>query len=295
MSARNVFTLFAFSLALSIPALGQAAENKPNPKPANAAKAEPPQKAASAERPRQADATHTFVTLTHLIKDEARLSTVAQLVHRLTGVEVIRESSLNVVALTGPTNRVLEAEALLKRFDVPEAAKQEAPRQLQFTVYLIEAGNASTEAGAGAATIPSELQSAVEQMRSAFAYKEYRLLDTLLLTGQSGTRNLMMNGLLPVQPDMPRESQYNIDIVRPTYVESAKAITVEEFRLGLRLPYFVGVPGDKSSTPPPIQYFDAGLRTKLEIREGQKMVLGKLNKGHSERTIFVVVTAKAGN
>lgn len=227
--------------------------------------------------------THKFVELKHLTADQDRLQRVTQLVQQLTGVNVLRDPKLNVMAVRGTHTAVQEAEAMLKRFDVPAAAAADEPgeQQIQFTIFLVEAAQAaSTEPQ----QLPAALKSVVEQLRSTFAYKDYRLLDTLLMNGKSGARNLSLNGILPAQQNTPHDITYDLQLTNPNYFPASSSVMVDELRFSLRLPV--------TQASGQFQFVDTGIRTKLTLKEGQKLVLGKLNKDRAERTIFVVVTAK---
>ncbi len=44
--------------------------------------------------------------------------------------------------------------------------------------------------------------------------------------------------------------------------------------------------------PGQFQYQEVGINTDLDVREGQKVVVGKTNMDSSDRALIVVVTAK---
>ena len=68
-----------------------------------------------------------------------------------------------------------------------------------------------------------------------------------------------------------------------SYSESQKALTVAGFRFYLRVPVTIG-----NST----NFTDSAIRTAMTIKDGQKLVLGKLTKDQSERGVFLIVSSK---
>jgi hypothetical protein len=151
-------------------------------------------------------------------------------------------------------------------------------RQIQLTIYVIEA----TSQLAQDSPLPSNLASAVEQLRTAFGYKRFRLMDTILLQGREGAP-VSLSGLLPLTATRSGEKLfYSAKYDHAGYVESQKAVGVNGFRFNMRIPV-----GDGS------KFEDSGIGTDLNIREDQKLVLGKLTHDQTPGTgVFLVVTAK---
>ncbi len=113
---------------------------------------------------------------------------VTRLQHLLSVFEVMVEADLQlkVIAVKGMPDGVAAVEAALKRLDVPPPPA----KNVELTVYMLNA----TETPVTGATIPSELDEVVHQLESVFAFKGFRLWETVILRAREGeaggTKNL---------------------------------------------------------------------------------------------------------
>ena len=85
--------------------------------------------------------------------------------------------ALAVETIPGPTMGAIE-EAI-QRLDVPSAAA----KNIEMTAYLLIG---SETAGTEPSAMPKELDAVVAQLKNAFAFKSYRLMDTLALRTRVG-------------------------------------------------------------------------------------------------------------
>lgn len=237
--------------------------------------------AAGQEKPAAAQGTQAkadlkFVELKYLTG--RRLQRVIDLVNGLTSMraQIIFDGELNALAIKGKPEDIASTEELLRRFDVP-GPETRPTRQIQLTIYIIEATN---QAGQDSA-LPSVLTSAVEQLRTAFGYKGVRLIDTIMLQGREGA-SVSLSGLLPVTAMRSGEKLfYSAKYDQAGYAESEKAVGVNGFRFNMRIPIADG------------KFGDSGIGTDLTIRPDQKLVLGKLSHDQTPGTgVFLVMTAK---
>ena len=91
---------------------------------------------------------------------------------------------MRALAVDAPKETMAAIEDVIQRLDVPAAAQA----NIDLTVYLL-VGNEG-ENPAGSATVPKDLESVVTQLKTAFAFKSYGLLDVLALrtgTGQQAS------------------------------------------------------------------------------------------------------------
>src|SRR5215470_16303088 len=90
---------------------------------------------------------------------------------RVFGVEYMEtDTRMKVISIAGRADQVAAAEAAIKQLDVPAAE----PKDIELTVYFIVAGDKENLTGN---PIPQDLQPVVTQLKSAFAFKNYRMLD----------------------------------------------------------------------------------------------------------------------
>jgi hypothetical protein len=185
------------------------------------------------------------------------------------------EGTLKAILVKGNPESVAIAQNLLKQFDVPEADSQ--ARQIQFTIYLVE----GSPDPARAAALPKEIASAIEQMRGVFNYKSYRLIDTILLNARGSGDAVSLSGLLPLESQSTFRTTYAMGYRNLNVLEDQNAVAINEFYFSLKIPVTSG-----SST----QITDAGIRTNLTVKEGQKLVIGKISSDQHQNSMFLVIT-----
>jgi hypothetical protein len=183
---------------------------------------------------------------------------------------------LRTAVIQGASDVVAGGEALFAKFDAPGGVRPDA--QVQFRLHLIEASP-----DGGVSGIPQEVASAVEQMRKTFAYKGYRLLDTLLLQGR-GSGEVGFQGTVAGPPDSHRVGYYG-SYKQADVLEDGRTVVVRGFRLNLRVP----VP--TLMDPKQFSISETGISTDFTIAEGQKLVIGKLSATSAPNSIFLIVTA----
>jgi hypothetical protein len=178
---------------------------------------------------------------------------------------------LKTAVILGPEKLVSGAEALLAKFDSPSGVKPD--RQIQLRIHLIEA----SRDGAGG-TIPTEVAPAVEQMKKNFAYKGYRLIDTLTVVGKDG---FTAAGSLPAERETP--TTYNLRVQSSNVLDDAKTVALKNFSFAMRVP--------RIDAAGKVQGFtDTSVQTDLSIQESQKLVVGKLASEKAQGAIFLVLT-----
>ena len=199
-------------------------------------------------------------------------------------VKIVWDSMLNQLMIGGGfPDQVAQAEALLRKFDVPEP--KITRRTLDFTVYLVGAYN--DEASARGGPMPPELDAVVKEMQSAFAYKKLSLLDTIPVraTESRGEGRLTeYSGILPREAvGTPLRYFYKVHIELPRLQDDGKTVSVGQFG------FIVDVPSQTTG----MKGGESGIRTDLSVREGQKVVLGKIRLNeHDNSDVFLVVTVK---
>lgn len=176
------------------------------------------------------------------------------------------------------------AEALLRRFDVPETGLPSdntlSASRFEITAYLIRAvaGEPVVATAPGAAqlaSVPKDLQSAIDEMRQTFAYRDYRLWDAV--TTQAGG-SVELSGILPLDPSGTPDS-YSLAFQR-SRVSDDKTITLEGFVFVLKQPW--------AKEP-----LESRIAHTVTLHVGQKLVLGKIRLRPTENAdLFLILTAK---
>jgi hypothetical protein len=186
--------------------------------------------------------------------------------------------ALGALTITTRDNTAMVGvEQIIKRFDVPPPPVQ----NIDVTIYLMSAlGTPSSGA------VPPELEPVVKQLKNTFSYKGYQLIDTEVMrvrAGQGGEVSGVVNGAPAVEGNKTI-SQVKFRSASVSTDEKGRAIRIDGLKVGLRIPV---VSGQKQ-----FQYIDTGINTDVDIREGQKVVVGKANMDGSDRASIVVLSAK---
>jgi len=201
-----------------------------------------------------------------------------QIVRRLLtnfGVEIQADDRMKVIALSGPRSNVTTAEDAIKQLDLPAAAQKD----IELTVYFVVGSDQPNLPGN---PIPADLQSTVAALKSTFPFKAYVLLDALSLRARSG-----VGADTTGQASGNRFTQFR---VRSASIEGdGTVIRLDGLHAGLRIPHSDGAPGK-------IIYTDTGISTDVvDVKEGQKLVVGRSSLDGPEKALFLVLIAKVIN
>ncbi|MEO8370362.1 MAG: secretin N-terminal domain-containing protein [Candidatus Solibacter sp.] len=195
------------------------------------------------------------------------------------GVSMVPSGSTNSIALSGPQDKVAAVEAAIKQLDVPA-------KSVELTVYFVVGGDQATLAGSA---VPQDLRDVIAQLKGAFAFKEYKMLDTLSLrtrTGSPAETSGILNSASP-----PRMSQFSIRSAAVT--DDGSTVRIDRMHAGLRLPYSktnvdakAGIPGPKTT-----DYINSGIDQDIDIKVGQKVVVGRSSLEGPQQALFLILTA----
>jgi hypothetical protein len=190
------------------------------------------------------------------------------------------DKQLRAISIKAHEDSFPEIEQVISRFDVPPPPPPPV-LNVEVTIYLMSAlGTPSS------GPVPPELEPVVKQLRSTFSYKGYHLIDTEVMrvrAGQGGEVTGVVNGV-PSVDGAKTISQVKFRSASVSTDEKGRAIRIDGLRVGLRIPVAAG---EKK-----YNYVDTGLNTDVDIREGQKVVVGKANMDGSDRASIVILTAK---
>jgi hypothetical protein len=180
--------------------------------------------------------------------------------------------------LGGSPSNVAAAEAFLRKFDV-------SPRNVEAVFYIVAASSKTAETAA----IPSELEPVIKQLRKTFTYQSFRLLESAVVRGRENAP-LQTSGqlLVPSKPeDLKRTYHLFTDRVSISPSEKGNMVRFDRLRFTLRAPDYVVMNLTKKA-----EYIDSGVNADIDVREGQKVVVGKSSLDAAEGTFFLIVTAK---
>jgi hypothetical protein len=181
------------------------------------------------------------------------------------------DDRLHTIAVRGTTEMVTTIEDAVKKLDV-------APLDFELTVYLI---SSSAQPGD---QLPEALAWTAKQLHGVFNYKGYQLLDSFVLRGRDGQGTNSPGGSAE---GTIKNSTYTFRYNRASVLEgSPKIINLQNLNLQIRMPS--GSRNEKGQ----IEYKSTGLNSDIDIRDGQKVVVGKSDVNNGESPLILVVTAK---
>jgi hypothetical protein len=141
------------------------------------------------------------------------------------------------------------------------------PLNLELTVYLVS-GLAQAQAKD---EVPADLASTLQQLRGVFAYKSYKLIEAVTLRGRN-------NGGSEVAGELPDSSHYDFRYVRARIsAETPRVVRLDSLRLEI--------------TRNHVNRTDviALVSTDLDIKDGQKTVVGKSAVNGTDAVFLVIV------
>ena len=197
--------------------------------------------------------------------------------------EIKADRARRILIVRAPQEIMPAIEDAIKRFDVPP----QVAKNIEVTFYIVVA----SEQPDASAIVPSELQSVVKQLKGVFPYQGFRVLDTLILRCREGSGG-EMSGVAPSAkgeniPGAPTIYQLKFASARIASDEKGRIVYINGLRLGSRIPLSTGGAS--------FNYQDVGMVADVDVREGQKVVVGKSGIGGSDRTMFLVLSAKVAD
>jgi hypothetical protein len=191
------------------------------------------------------------------------------------GVNMQYDNRMRVITISGNKDRVSVAEDAIKQLDVPSAAQKD----IELTAYFVTgSNNAALNAGN---PIPQELQSTVSSLKSTFPFSSYLLLDVLSLRTRSG-----MGGETSGQLGGNRISVFRVRAASVT--ADGQTIQLDSLHAGVRF-------GNRDKDGK-LDYTDTGLTADvLDIKDGQKLVVGRSSLQGPEQALFLILIAHVAN
>lgn len=210
---------------------------------------------------------------------------LANLLATIPGLKANGDAELRVISLGTDSPEVMQAaEEMIKRFDRPSGGTGSgAPRNFELTVHLLLAGK---ELKVGDA-LPPDLEPVGKQLRSVFGFKDLQLLDTAFLRNREDVAG-MLSGTVTVD-SVPGASVYNFSYQESRVAKDERGNIVRLGKVGLRFQTQI------ATSSGGWQGAEVRFDTSLDLREGQKVVIGKSRIGADQRSLIVVLTAKVAD
>jgi hypothetical protein len=196
----------------------------------------------------------------------------------LDGIGLNVKRADNLVVITGQAGRVDTAEAILHQLDTPAPPRSPLPppKNIQLTAYLVIA-SAGTTAPQGT-PVPKDIEAAVTQVSSMFSYRSFSLLDAIIMRTTDNSGAGSVNGVVAI--GSYRMSLRRISI---TAESSGDLFHISNFDLNMQISR---VRLAKEELVP------VDFVSDIDVKDGQKAVVGKANFDGASDALIVILTAK---
>jgi hypothetical protein len=151
--------------------------------------------------------------------------------------------------------------------------KQTVGTNIELTVYLI-AGSAQGTAD----EVPQDLEPTMKQLHSVFAYKSYKLSESFILRGRAGRANT--EGIVPGNG---LHYRFGYNVLRVSG-DPPRAVHIDGLNLMLTR---TSIRAGKEETET-----IASIYTDLDVRDGQKTVVGKSSLNIGGDALILVIVPK---
>jgi hypothetical protein len=198
------------------------------------------------------------------------------------GVNIVPNSQIKTLSISGPADKVAAVEAAIKQLDV-------APKTIELTVYFVVGGDQPNLMGGA---VPQDLRDVITQLKGTFTFKDYKMLDALTLRTRAGSSADTSGILNAANP--PRMSQFSIR--NATVSEDGTTIRIDRMHAGLRIPYTrregIGTDGKNTvNAQKSVEYINSGIDQDVDVKEGQKVVVGRSSLEGPQQALFLILTA----
>lgn len=194
------------------------------------------------------------------------------------GAAIHQNSELHALTVGASPETMHVIEDAIQKLDVPSAT----PKNVEMIVYLLVA----SESAAAGSAIPKDLDSVATQLKNTFPFKNYGLLDVITFQARTGQniRTTSSGGSLPIGTrSVAVITQININSI--ALQADGKTLRVDRLNAQFRVPQATG----SSTGGDQFNYIDLQMQTDLDIKEGQKVVVGRLGLSHDQALFLVMM------
>ncbi len=196
---------------------------------------------------------------------------------RIFGANMLPNAQMHALAVSTNAQTMHSIEEAIARLDTPTYAT----KNIDLTMQLMVGSDADTAAGG---PLPKDLEPVMAQLRNTFPFKNYRLLDVLTIRTRERQRaSTDSSGGAMQFGNLTKTVTSNFGINGSSVGPDGTTVRLDGLRSTTKIPV--------ETAPGQFNYQDLNLSTDVDIKEGQKVVIGRhgINR---EQALFLVVSAK---
>jgi hypothetical protein len=197
----------------------------------------------------------------------------------LTDFGSIRASSeLGVLVVSSMPEMIASLEDAVRALDVPRPESESSRDNVELMVYIIGAADQELPDAA----IPQSLKEVVTQLRQAFPYRYYHLLDTATLRVRPGF-GAKTSGLISdssFEATVPPQYSFEVNAGAVSQGDAIRTIQLDGIRFHFNLFTDTGLPTHQA----------INVESSIDLHEGKTAVVGKAGIYGVYRGLFLVVS-----
>lgn len=229
--------------------------------------------------------------VTRVVRVHGDAFSISNLLGRSGSVEHQATSALRAIVLKGPASDVDSVERTIQELD--SLGSSSDTKNIELTTVVV-AGSMTPISGTQELT-GEALAPVVKQLRSIFPYRSYQTLSTMLLRVTQGEAAHDSQGSLKWLQQGSEGARSGIDYslnYGPVSMSADGFIHLAEVRFGTSVPLKSVMIGKDGMTTTSISQQRVEIRTRVDLREGQKVVVGSATVADADVCLFLVVSAR---
>ncbi len=230
--------------------------------------------------------------ITKMIRVRGNATVLAGLARSGRSTSVEGNSNLHAIVIHATPAEVAEVEKTIHELDSLDPSN--SGKNVELVAYLI---GGSMDAPGSTPDSGTELLAPVyKQLHAIFPYRSYQLINTVLMRSGQGyfTSTSGMLKSLQNNPDFNQPGNYRLQYDSALVTEdSPPLIHLAKVQFNAKIPVASGGLKTKEGyVSTQFSMVDIGIETNVDLREGQKVVIGTSNVEPAGTTLFLVVTAR---
>jgi hypothetical protein len=230
--------------------------------------------------------------ITKIIRVRGNAAWLGSIAQTPGGASVRINDNLHAVVANGSPTAVAEIERIIHDLDTNAEAEK---KDVELTFYLVS-GSPETPPTTAESENPA-LVPVYRQLRGIFPLKTYRLVNTMFLRFKEAQEPFQpqIHGMLQELNGSGTPGAYapgTYRIICNASADASSIIHVTRLSLDVQIPVVTTSTNSAGASPTTsVQRMSLGVDTRLDLREGQKVVVGTSNVEPGQITLFLILSA----